>query len=77
MRGSKHMVRANDGRTVGEALELMALWNSAYIHSADLTEAMAANGLAHFTKVGDDFQSYVDGVVEEIRTLSQEIGVIQ
>jgi enoyl-CoA hydratase len=43
VRGSKHMVRANDGRTVGEALELMALWNSAYIHSADLTEAMAAH----------------------------------
>ncbi|MEX1280775.1 MAG: crotonase/enoyl-CoA hydratase family protein, partial [Acidimicrobiia bacterium] len=43
VRGSKHMVRANDGRTVGEALELMALWNSAYIHSEDLVEAMAAH----------------------------------
>ncbi len=45
--------------------------------SAEWQEAMAANGLAPFTKVGGDFQSYVDGVVEEIRTLSKEIGVIQ
>jgi putative tricarboxylic transport membrane protein len=39
--------------------------------------AMAANGLAPFTKVGADFQNYVDGVVGEIRELSKEIGVIQ
>lgn len=39
--------------------------------------AMAANGLAPFTKVGADFQNYVDGVVGEIRDLSKEIGVIQ
>ncbi|MEX0285615.1 MAG: Bug family tripartite tricarboxylate transporter substrate binding protein, partial [Paracoccaceae bacterium] len=45
--------------------------------SAEWKEAMAANGLAPFTKVGDDFQSYVDGVVGEIRTLSKDIGVIQ
>ncbi len=45
--------------------------------SAEWAEAMAANGLAPFTKVGDDFQAYVDGVVEEIRVLSKEIGVIQ
>jgi putative tricarboxylic transport membrane protein len=45
--------------------------------SAEWQEAMAANGLAPFTKVGGDFQSYVDGVVAEIRTLSKEIGVIQ
>ena len=38
---------------------------------------MAANGLAPFTKVGGDFQSYVDGVVGEIRQLSKDIGVIQ
>ena len=42
VRGSKHIVRANDGRTVGEALEYVALWNAAYIHSEDLTEAMVA-----------------------------------
>lgn len=45
--------------------------------SDEWKEAMAANGLAPFTKVGNDFQSYVDGVVSEIRALSKEIGVIQ
>lgn len=45
--------------------------------SAEWKEAMAANGLAPFTKVGADFQNYVDQVVGEIRTLSKEIGVIQ
>ncbi|WP_421701094.1 Bug family tripartite tricarboxylate transporter substrate binding protein [Aliiroseovarius sp.] len=45
--------------------------------SDEWAEAMAANGLAPFTKVGGDFQSYVDEVVAEIRTLSKEIGVIQ
>tara|TARA_B110000238_G_scaffold129334_2_gene139640 strand:- start:300 stop:1241 length:942 start_codon:yes stop_codon:yes gene_type:complete len=45
--------------------------------STEWKEAMAANGLAPFTKVGGDFQSYVDGVVAEVRTLSKEIGVIQ
>ena len=38
---------------------------------------MEANGLAPFTRVGDDFQGYVDGVIEEIETMSREIGVIQ
>ncbi|MEM8632774.1 MAG: tripartite tricarboxylate transporter substrate-binding protein [Pseudomonadota bacterium] len=45
--------------------------------SNEWKEAMAANGLAPFTKVGGDFQSYVDGVVAEIRQLSKDIGVIQ
>ena len=45
--------------------------------SQEWKDAMAANGLAPFTKVGDDFQSYVDGVVEETRQLSRDIGVIQ
>ena len=40
-------------------------------------QTMAANGLAPFTKVGGDFQSYVDEVVEEVRKLSKELGVIQ
>lgn len=38
---------------------------------------MEANGLAPFTKVGGDFQGYVDQVIAEIQTLSKEIGVIQ
>ncbi|WP_371170227.1 Bug family tripartite tricarboxylate transporter substrate binding protein [Aliiroseovarius sp. 2305UL8-7] len=45
--------------------------------SAEWKEAMAANGLAPFTKVGGDFQAYVDQIVAEIRELSKEIGVIQ
>lgn len=45
--------------------------------SDEWAEQMTANGLAPFTKVGGDFQGYVDGVIEEIRTLSKEIGVIQ
>ncbi len=39
--------------------------------------AMAENGLAPFTKVGGDFQSWVDGVIADTVTLSKEIGVIQ
>jgi putative tricarboxylic transport membrane protein len=38
---------------------------------------MAANGLAPFTKVGGDFQSYIDLVVKEVRELSRKLGVIQ
>jgi len=38
---------------------------------------MADNGLAPFTKVGGDFQSWVDGVVAETEELSRKIGVIQ
>ena len=45
--------------------------------SAEWKQAMAANGLAPFTKVGGDFQSYIDGVVAEVRKLSKELGVIQ
>ncbi len=40
-------------------------------------QAMAENGLAPFTKVGGDFQSWVDGVVADTVVLSKEIGVIQ
>jgi len=39
--------------------------------------AMVANGLAPFTKVGGDFQSWVDGVIASTEELSREIGVIQ
>lgn len=45
--------------------------------SAEWKTAMAANGLAPFTKVGGDFQSYIDEVVAEVRKLSKELGVIQ
>ncbi len=45
--------------------------------SAAWKKAMAANGLAPFTKVGSNFQSYIDGVVAEVRTMSKDLGVIQ
>lgn len=45
--------------------------------SDEWKQAMADNGLAPFTKVGGDFQSWVDGVVAETEALSREIGVIQ
>ncbi|MCV6595174.1 MAG: tripartite tricarboxylate transporter substrate-binding protein [Silicimonas sp.] len=45
--------------------------------SAEWKETMAANGLAPFTKVGGDFQSWVDGVIADTVELSKEIGVIQ
>jgi putative tricarboxylic transport membrane protein len=38
---------------------------------------MAENGLAPFTKVGGDFQTWVDGVIASTVELSKEIGVIQ
>ena len=44
--------------------------------SAEWKKVMVDNGLAPFTKVGGDFQSYIDGVVAEVRKLSQELGVI-
>lgn len=45
--------------------------------SAEWQQAMADNGLAPFTKVGNDFQSWIDGVVAQTEELSREIGVIQ
>lgn len=45
--------------------------------SDEWKEAMVANGLAPFTKVGGDFQGYIDQVVGEVRQLSKDIGVIQ
>ena len=40
-------------------------------------QAMVDNGLAPFTKVGGDFQGYVDGLVADINAMSKELGVIQ
>jgi len=45
--------------------------------SDEWAEQMTANGLAPFTKVGDDFESYLDGVIAEVQTLSKELGVIK
>ncbi len=45
--------------------------------SPEWAKAMADNGLAPFTKVGGDFQSYVDGLVSDIAAMSKELGVTQ
>ncbi|MCT8331279.1 Bug family tripartite tricarboxylate transporter substrate binding protein [Albidovulum sediminis] len=45
--------------------------------SAEWKQVMADNGLAPFTKVGADFQGWIDQVIADTTTLSKEIGVIQ
>ena len=55
-------------------------WSNALDAVGDSEEwaaAMEANGLAPFKIVGADFEGYLAGVIEEIQTLSKEIGVIQ
>jgi enoyl-CoA hydratase len=42
VRGIKQVLAANQGRTVEEGLEFVARWNSAYLISNDLTEAITA-----------------------------------
>ncbi|GAB4235157.1 MAG: tripartite tricarboxylate transporter substrate binding protein [Kiloniellaceae bacterium] len=49
----------------------------AVAESDEWQEAMVANGLAPFTKVGGDFQSWIDKVVADTEELSREIGVIK
>jgi len=45
--------------------------------SQEWKDAMLANGLAPFNKVGPDFQNYVDGVIAEVREMSTELGVMK
>jgi enoyl-CoA hydratase len=40
--GTKTVLAANEGRTVQEGLEFVAAWNTMYLQSNDLIEAMAA-----------------------------------
>jgi len=42
VQGAKTVLRAGDGRSVDDALDYVALWNAAFLHSNDLGEAMAA-----------------------------------
>ena len=42
VQGTKAVLRAGEGKTVEEALEHVALWNTAFLHSNDLGEAMAS-----------------------------------
>ncbi|MDZ7823045.1 MAG: tripartite tricarboxylate transporter substrate-binding protein [Ahrensia sp.] len=45
--------------------------------SQEWKDAMAANGLAPFTRVGADFQAFVDSEVARINKMSKDLGVIQ
>lgn len=42
VQGTKAVLRANDGRSIDEGLAYVATWNSLYLESADLTEAITA-----------------------------------
>jgi enoyl-CoA hydratase len=42
VQGTKAVLAANDGRTVAEGLEFVAKWNTMYLQSNDLREAMTA-----------------------------------
>jgi enoyl-CoA hydratase len=42
VRGTKSVLRANDGHTVHEGLVYAARWNTMHLHSSDLKEAMTA-----------------------------------
>lgn len=42
VQGAKAVLRAGDGLTVDEALDYVALWNTAFLPSADLAEAVTA-----------------------------------
>jgi enoyl-CoA hydratase len=42
VQGTKAVLRAGDGRTIDQALDYVALWNAAFLHSNDLGEAMAS-----------------------------------
>ena len=42
VQGTKAVLAANDGRTVDEGLDFVARWNTMYLQSNDLREAMTA-----------------------------------
>ncbi len=42
VQGIKRVLSGQEGRTVEEALDYMALWNAAFLNSADLTEGVMA-----------------------------------
>jgi enoyl-CoA hydratase len=42
VKGTKAVLAANEGRSVGEGLDFVARWNTMYLASNDLTEAMSA-----------------------------------
>jgi enoyl-CoA hydratase len=42
VQGAKAVLRAGEGRSVEEALDYVAVWNAAFLHSNDLMEAVTA-----------------------------------
>ncbi len=42
VQGLKRVLNGQEGRTVAEALDYMALWNAAFLHSSDLVEGVTA-----------------------------------
>ena len=42
VQGSKHVLQATEAMSVEESLDYVAVWNSAFLHSEDLAEAVAA-----------------------------------
>ena len=42
VQGIKHVLAAGEGRTIDDALDYVALWNSSFLLSNDLSEAIAA-----------------------------------
>lgn len=42
VQGSKAILRASEGRTIDEALDYVALWNTSFLQSNDLAEAVRA-----------------------------------
>lgn len=42
VQGAKRVLRANEGKSVAEGLDYVAVWNAAFLLSDDLTEAMTA-----------------------------------
>ncbi len=64
----------------GVSDEVFATWADrlqAVADSEEWKQAMRDRGLAPFTMVGPQFQSYVDQLIGEIRAMSKELGVIQ
>jgi enoyl-CoA hydratase len=43
VQGAKAILKAGENRSIGEALDYMAVWNAAFLQSNDLQEAMLAN----------------------------------
>ncbi|HEX9858909.1 MAG TPA: tripartite tricarboxylate transporter substrate-binding protein [Paracoccaceae bacterium] len=60
-----------------DAFNAWATKLQAVADSAEWKQVMQDNGIAPFTKVGGDFQAWIDGVVADTTALSKEIGVIQ